>query len=132
MCSQPPIDQMRRRLRFALALSAVLLASGCDESGNSSGSDSARVSSGAGASSSPATSSSSSSGSSGSSSSGSSSSGSSSSGTAGILDATWNAPTMNTDGSVLNDLAFYRVYYGTANTPCQGSSLFHVTSPTRS
>jgi hypothetical protein len=32
----------------------------------------------------------------------------------------------------LTDLAFYRVYYGTLNTPCQGSSSFQVASPSRS
>ena len=37
---------------------------------------------------------------------------------AGILDASWTAPTTNADGSPLTDLAFYRVYYGTANPPC--------------
>ena len=41
---------------------------------------------------------------------------------AGILDATWTAPTTNTDGSPLTDLASYLVYYGTPTSPCPGSS----------
>ena len=52
--------------------------------------------------------------------------------TAGILDATWTAPTMNTDGSPLTDLASYRVYYGTPSSPCPGSSWAQVASPTPS
>ena len=32
----------------------------------------------------------------------------------------------------MTDLAFYRVYYGASNTPCQGSSSFQVVSPSRS
>src|SRR3989475_2298723 len=53
-------------------------------------------------------------------------------GSAGILDASWTAPTTNTDGSPLTDLASYRVYYGTASTPCPGSSFVQVTSSTSS
>jgi hypothetical protein len=51
---------------------------------------------------------------------------------AGILDATWTAPTTNTDGSALTDLASYRVYYGTSGSPCAGSSWTPVASPTSS
>src|SRR5262245_31892707 len=112
----------RRRLKLALALGAVLLASGCDESGNSSGPDSARVNSEASSASSAGTSNSSSR----------EASGSSSSGSAGILDASWNAPTTNSDGSSLTKLAFYRVYYGTTSTPCPGWSFFQIASQTRS
>jgi len=53
-------------------------------------------------------------------------------GGAGVLDASWTAPTTNTDGSSLTDLASYRVYYGTSNSPCPGSSFFQVASPTPS
>src|SRR2546422_286034 len=53
-------------------------------------------------------------------------------GSAGILAASWTAPTTNTDGSPLTDLASYRVYYGTASTPCPGSSFVQVTSSTSS
>jgi len=51
---------------------------------------------------------------------------------AGILDATWTAPTTNTDGSPLTDLSSYRVYYGSAPSPCPGSSFVSVASPTSS
>src|SRR5713101_7117164 len=51
---------------------------------------------------------------------------------AGILDATWTAPTTNTDGSPLTDLASYRVYYGTGSAPCPGPSFFPVASSTSS
>jgi hypothetical protein len=53
-------------------------------------------------------------------------------GTAGILDTTWTAPTTNTDGSPLTDLASYRLYYDTASSPCPGSSSVQVASPTSS
>ena len=52
--------------------------------------------------------------------------------TAGILDATWTAPTTNTDGSPLTDLASYRIYYGITSSPCPGSSVVQVTSPASS
>ena len=52
------------------------------------------------------------------------------SGQAGVLDASWTAPTTNTDGSTLTDLALYRVYYSTSDSPCPGSTLLEVTSPT--
>ena len=53
-------------------------------------------------------------------------------GQAGILDASWTAPTTNTDGSPLNDLAAYRVYHGTPSSPCPGSSRTQIASPTSS
>ena len=53
-------------------------------------------------------------------------------GTAGILDATWTAPTTKTDGSPLTDLASYWLYYGTSSSPCPGSSSIQVASPTSS
>jgi hypothetical protein len=52
------------------------------------------------------------------------------SGHAGVLTATWTAPTTNTDGSAVTDLAFYRVYYDTSDLPCPGSTFFEVASPT--
>jgi Bacterial Ig domain len=52
---------------------------------------------------------------------------------AGILDASWTAPTTNTDGSPLTDLSSYRVYYGTSSSPCPGSTTsVVVASPTSS
>jgi List-Bact-rpt repeat protein len=48
---------------------------------------------------------------------------------AGVLDATWTAPTTNTDGSQLTDLSFYRVYFGTSTTPCPGGTFVTVPSP---
>ena len=51
---------------------------------------------------------------------------------AGVLDASWIAPTTNTDGSPLTSLAFYRVYYSPAPTPCPGNAFFQVASPTLS
>ena len=53
-------------------------------------------------------------------------------GTAGTLDATWTAPTTNTDGSPLTDLASFWLYYGTSSSPCPGSSSLQVASPTSS
>src|SRR5499426_256391 len=49
---------------------------------------------------------------------------------AGVLDASWIAPTTNADGSTLSDLASYRVYYSTSATPCPGATLFSVASST--
>src|SRR5262245_57810314 len=49
---------------------------------------------------------------------------------AGVLDASWTAPTTNTDGSALNDLSSYRVYYSTSATPCPGATFFSVASST--
>src|SRR5215510_11254741 len=47
---------------------------------------------------------------------------------AGVLDATWTAPTTNTDGSQLTDLSFYRVYYGTSATPCPSGTFVTIPS----
>jgi len=49
---------------------------------------------------------------------------------AGVLDASWTAPTSNTDGSSLTDLGSYRVYYSTSATPCPGTTFFSVSSST--
>src|SRR5262249_45529563 len=49
---------------------------------------------------------------------------------AGVLDASWTAPTSNTDGSSLTDLGSYRVYYSTSATPCPGSTFFTVAAST--
>src|SRR2546428_4690907 len=51
---------------------------------------------------------------------------------AGVLDASWTAPTTNTDGSALTDLGSYRIYYGPATAPCPGPAFFQVASPTSS
>ena len=51
---------------------------------------------------------------------------------AGVLDASWIAPTTNTDGTPLTDLDSYRVYYGVATAPCPGTAFFQVASPTPS
>src|SRR5437867_3300406 len=51
---------------------------------------------------------------------------------AGFLDASWTAPTTNTDGSPLTDLASYRVYFGSTTTPCPGTAFFQVASPASS
>src|SRR5262244_2243398 len=98
---------IRRRLSFCLALGALLLASGCDEGGGSSHSDSGSTPP---ANTPPAP----------------------PSGTPGVLEASWGAPTMNTDGTPLTDLAFYRLYYGNAGTPCPGSAFVQIASPTSS
>src|SRR5439155_26460985 len=45
---------------------------------------------------------------------------------AGVLDATWNAPTTNSDGDPLTNLVSYRVYYGTSDPPCPTSSFLTV------
>src|SRR5262245_35000346 len=52
--------------------------------------------------------------------------------TAGILDATWTAPTTNTDGTPLTDLASYRLFYGPSTSPCPGSASVQVAAPTSS
>src|SRR5437899_991434 len=49
-------------------------------------------------------------------------------GSAGVLDTSWTAPTTNTDGSALTDLAAYRVYYGTSASPCLGGTFVQVSS----
>src|SRR5439155_10396239 len=51
---------------------------------------------------------------------------------AGVLDASWTAPTTNTDGSPLTDLASYKVYYEPATGPCPGGAFFQVISLTTS
>ncbi len=51
-------------------------------------------------------------------------------GQAGVLDAFWTAPTRNSDGSRLTDLASYRVYYAVTSSPCHGSSFVPVASST--
>jgi hypothetical protein len=48
---------------------------------------------------------------------------------AGVLTASWTAPTTNTDGSVLSDLVLYRVYYYTSDSPCPGSTFVEVAAP---
>ncbi len=52
--------------------------------------------------------------------------------TAGILDASWTAPTTNTDGTPLTDLGSYLLYYGPSASPCSGASFVQVASPTSS
>ena len=51
-------------------------------------------------------------------------------GNAGVLNASWTAPTTNTDGSALTSLALYRVYYSTSGSPCPGSSFVQVATST--
>jgi len=51
---------------------------------------------------------------------------------AGILDASWTAPTSNVDSSPLTDLSAYRVYYGVSGSSCPGPSYLQVASPTSS
>jgi hypothetical protein len=51
---------------------------------------------------------------------------------AGVLDASWTAPTTNADGSALIDLASYRLYYGAQSAPCPGTTRAQVASPTTS
>jgi hypothetical protein len=52
------------------------------------------------------------------------------SGHAGVLTASWTAPTTNTDGSQLTQLVLYRIYYSTSDSPCPGSTFFEVASST--
>jgi hypothetical protein len=47
---------------------------------------------------------------------------------AGVLDASWTAPTTNTDGSSLTDVASYRVYYSTTAPPCPSGHVLTVAS----
>src|SRR2546422_864948 len=47
---------------------------------------------------------------------------------AGVLDAAWNAPTTNADGSPVTGVASYRVYFGTSDPPCPTSSFLAVPS----
>jgi len=52
-------------------------------------------------------------------------------GSAGVLDASWTAPTTNVDGSALTALASYRVYYVASEaSPCPGLTFLEVASPT--
>jgi hypothetical protein len=44
----------------------------------------------------------------------------------------WTAPSTNSDGSALADLAGYRIYLGTSTPQCPGSGFLAVSSPTRS
>ena len=50
------------------------------------------------------------------------------SGGAGVLNVSWTAPTENTDGSPVTDLASHRVYYGAIPT-CPGPDFVEVVSP---
>lgn len=49
---------------------------------------------------------------------------------AGQLDALWIAPTTNTDGSPLQDLSLYRVYWRIGAPPCPGPIFVVKPSPT--
>ena len=49
---------------------------------------------------------------------------------AGVLIASWTAPSTNTDGSALTDLALYRLYYSTSGSPCPGSTFVEVATST--
>jgi hypothetical protein len=51
-------------------------------------------------------------------------------GEAASLTATWDAPTTNVDGTSLKDLASYRIYLGTAEPTCPGTSYHAVPSAT--
>jgi hypothetical protein len=50
----------------------------------------------------------------------------------GVLDASWIAPTTNTDGTPLTDLAAYRVYFGTSAAPCPNGTFVQIASPSPS
>ena len=52
------------------------------------------------------------------------------SGRAGVLTASWIEPTTNIDGSQLIQLARYRIYYSTSDSPCPGTTYFEVASST--
>jgi len=47
----------------------------------------------------------------------------------GVLDASWVAPTTNTDGSPLTDVVTYRVYYSTTDPPCPGGRAMVAAAP---
>src|SRR5438094_8277977 len=49
---------------------------------------------------------------------------------AGVLDASWTAPTTHSDASSLTDLASYRVYYSTSATPCPSGPFFSIAPST--
>src|SRR5579872_4386150 len=103
-----------RLARFIWALAPVVLLAGCGSSGSSSGAGPASTATSP--TSSPA-----------SSSSGSNSSGSGSSTTGGNATLSWTAPTLNSDGSALTDLAGYYVYYG--NGANSLTNMITVSSP---
>jgi hypothetical protein len=115
MCNQRFMI-MRRRLSLGLALGAILLASACNPDGQDSSRSEPDSTQAAATPSAPPPAPSS----------------GTPPGSAGILDASWVAPTTNTDGSPLTDLASYRLYFGTASAPCPGSAFFQVASPTPS
>jgi hypothetical protein len=50
----------------------------------------------------------------------------------GVLDASWIAPTTNTDGTPLTDLVAFRVYFGTSASPCPNGTFSQVTAPSSS
>jgi hypothetical protein len=49
---------------------------------------------------------------------------------AATLQVSWNAPTTNADGTPLRDLDSYRIYIGTTQPACPGTSFHPVPSPT--
>ncbi len=49
---------------------------------------------------------------------------------AGVINASWTAPTTNTGGSSLKDIALYRVYYSTSALPCPGRSFVQIAAST--
>src|SRR2546428_11397028 len=49
-------------------------------------------------------------------------------GRAGVLDATWNAPTTNPGAGPLTNLASYRDYYGTSASRCASYSFLSGSS----
>ena len=50
-------------------------------------------------------------------------------GRSGVLDLSWMAPTQNTDGSPVSDIASYRVYYSTTPSPCPGGTYIDIPNP---
>jgi hypothetical protein len=51
---------------------------------------------------------------------------------AGVLTASWTAPSTNTDGSALTSVGLYRLYYSTSSSPCLGPTFVEVAPPTSS
>jgi hypothetical protein len=49
---------------------------------------------------------------------------------AGVINASWTAPTTNTGGNSLRDIALYRVYYSTSALPCPGRSFVQIAAST--
>ena len=47
----------------------------------------------------------------------------------GVLDVSFVAPSTNTDGSPLEDVASYRVYYDTTDAPCPGGPAIIAAAP---